>query len=637
MAPRARRRRPLSALLLAICVLLVPLQVTLQVAPPCTRERHYEHLGRCCSKCEPGRYLSSKCTPTSDSVCLPCGPDEYLDSWNEEDKCLLHKVCDAGKALVAVDPGNRTAPRRCACTAGYHWNTDCECCRRNMECAPGFEAQHPLQLNMDTVCTPCLLGFFSDVFSSTDKCRPWTNCTLLGRIEAHPGTKKSDVVCSSSLTLRKPPQEVQVYLPSLIILLLFVSVVLVAAVALGVYYRKGGKALTANLWNWVNDACSSLSGNKESSGDCCVGAHSATSSQREVCEGGLLMSLEEKMLPENMCCLEDGPGVCGPVCAAGGSCAEGGDARMFTLVSEVETQGDLSRKIPTEDEYTDRPSQLPDGSLFLIQPGSRSTPAFQEPLEVGENDSLSQCFTGTESTADSEGCSFIEPPCRTDCTPSSSEKYLKKEIEGDSCLPWVASSSSTDGYTGCGNTPGEDHEPLMGSLKCGPLPQCAYSMGLPGEAAASVAEAGEQLQDRADVKLPSSERGASGSGNSPSDQPPASGNVTGNSNSTFISSGQVMNFKGDIIVVYVSQTSQEGPGPAEPEPEPVGRPVQEETLASRDSFAGTAPRFPDTHATGAGLQEQGASRTKDGTSRPVQEQGGVQASPRTRGSGQCAE
>lgn len=99
------------------------------------------------------------------------------------------------------------------------------------------------------------------------------------------------------------------------------------------------------------------------------------------------------------------------------------------------------------------------------------------------------------------------------------------------------------------------------------------------------------------------------------------GNVTGNSNSTFISSGQVMNFKGDIIVVYVSQTSQEGPGPAEPEPEPVGRPVQEETLARRDSFAGTAPRFPDACTTGAGMQEQEASRPKDGASRPVQEQG----------------
>lgn len=115
------------------------------------------------------------------------------------------------------------------------------------------------------------------------------------------------------------------------------------------------------------------------------------------------------------------------------------------------------------------------------------------------------------------------------------------------------------------------------------------------------------------------------------------GNVTGNSNSTFISSGQVMNFKGDIIVVYVSQTSQEGPGPAEPEPEPVGRPVQEETLARRDSFAGTAPRFPDACATRAGLQEQGAPGQKDGASRPVQEQGGAHASLHTQGSGHCAE
>ncbi|KAH0520728.1 Tumor necrosis factor receptor superfamily member 11A [Microtus ochrogaster] len=635
MASRARRRRPLSVLLQALGLLLVPLQVTLLVAPPCARERHYEHLGRCCSKCEPGRYLSSKCTPTSDSVCLPCGPDEYLDTWNEEDKCLLHKVCDAGKALVAVDPGNHTAPRRCACTAGYHWSPDCECCRRNTECAPGFGAEHPLRLNMDTVCTPCLLGFFSDISSSTDTCRPWTNCSLLGRLEAQPGTNKSDVVCSSSLTLRKPPKEAQIYLPSLVILLLFVSVILVAAIIFGVYYRKGWKALTANLWNWVNDACSSLSGNQGSSGDCCVGAHPATTAQQEALERALLMTLGEKMFPEDMCYPEGGSGVCEPVCAA-----EGGDARMLTLVSEVEIQGDLSRKIPTEDEYTDRPSQPSNGSLFVIQPGSKSTPPFQEPLEVGENDSLSQCFTGTESTAESEGCSFLAPPCRTDCIPLSPEKYLKREIEDDSCLPWVASSNSTDGYTGSGNTPGEDHEPLLGSLKCGPLPQCAYSMGLPSEAAASMAEAGGQPQDRAEAKLPSSERGASGSGGSPSDQPPVSGNVTGNSNSTFISSGQVMNFKGDIIVVYVSQTSQEGPGPTEPEPEPdpVGRPVQEETLARRDSFAGTAPRFPDACATGAGLQEQGKCETKDGTSRPVQEQGAAQGSRRrTLGSGQCAE
>lgn len=93
-----------------------------------------------------------------------------------------------------------------------------------------------------------------------------------------------------------------------------------------------------------------------------------------------------------------------------------------------------------------------------------------------------------------------------------------------------------------------------------------------------------------------------------------------------------MNFKGDIIVVYVSQTSQEGtPGPGGAAAEPVGRPVQEETLARRDSFAGNGPRFADPGAGpelwpggSAGLQEQGAPGPEK-ASRPVQEQGQAEA------------
>lgn len=62
--------------------------------------------------------------------------------------CILElpptlSLLPVGKALVAVEPGNRTAPRRCACMAGYHWSEDCDCCRRNSECAPGLGARHP--------------------------------------------------------------------------------------------------------------------------------------------------------------------------------------------------------------------------------------------------------------------------------------------------------------------------------------------------------------------------------------------------------------------------------------------------------------------------------------------------------------
>lgn len=89
-----------------------------------------------------------------------------------------------------------------------------------------------------------------------------------------------------------------------------------------------------------------------------------------------------------------------------------------------------------------------------------------------------------------------------------------------------------------------------------------------------------------------------------------------------------MNFKGDIIVVYVSQNSQEGPaGTGGGAGEPVGRPVQEESPPCCDSFAGLGPRFPDTCTgleVGPGLQERGVPGP-DKASRPVQEQGEAEA------------
>ena len=52
--------------------------------------------------------MSSKCTTTSESVCLPCGLEEYRDTWNEEDKCLLHKVCDPGESARQGQCGQMT-------------------------------------------------------------------------------------------------------------------------------------------------------------------------------------------------------------------------------------------------------------------------------------------------------------------------------------------------------------------------------------------------------------------------------------------------------------------------------------------------------------------------------------------------
>nr|XP_020851445.1 tumor necrosis factor receptor superfamily member 11A isoform X4 [Phascolarctos cinereus] len=504
MAPSCRRR-PLHRLLqlLGLCVLLAPLQLTLQITLRCNSEKHYEHEGRCCTKCDPGKYMSAKCTATSESICLPCGPDEYIHTWNEEDKCLLHKVCDSGKGLKVVHPGNRTFPRQCACTPGYHWSDDFDSCQRNGKCGPGFEAENP-----------------------------------------------------------------------------------------------------SHLWLWINDTCSILRRNKESSGDNFIHTHMTTLSASQACEDILLWTPEEKMVPEDSC-YPQGHVVCGEA-----DPCKVEDAAMLSLVSE--TEEDNFRQIPTEDEYVDRAPHGSDCLLLLSRPGSKPASPFSEPLEVGENDSLSQCFTGTESTMDSESSYCTKSSCRTDSIHISSELYLQKsfhcndsnlakEVESSDRNHWAADLDLTNGCRGCreplrkyteASEKKADH--IIASFENGPFPQCACGSDLPPESQSSLASdaEGEDLSfDGTEVKFPNTKRGSSGSGGTSSDSPLASGNVTGNSNSTFISSGQVMNFKGDIIVVYVSQNSQEGPTIPGTVGENVGSPVQEENTNRCDTFAGNDLNF----------------------------------------------
>lgn len=98
-----------------------------------------------------------------------------------------------------------------------------------------------------------------------------------------------------------------------------------------------------------------------------------------------------------------------------------------------------------------------------------------------------------------------------------------------------------------------------------------------------------------------------------------------------------MNFKGDIIVVYLSQNSQEGAAASGLSEENVGSPVQEENLSRCETFAGNAQHYKEKCAElqgahpvpgsggprwpgGALVQEHGPSCGRQ-ASQPVQEEG----------------
>uniref|UniRef100_A0A8C8SUE3 TNF receptor superfamily member 11a n=1 Tax=Pelusios castaneus TaxID=367368 RepID=A0A8C8SUE3_9SAUR len=600
---------------LVLFLFITDKQLSLQISLACESEQHYEYAGRCCTKCEPGKYMSAKCTATSETVCQSCGPNQYMDVWNEEDKCLLHKICDEGKGLTEVTPGNSTFQRQCACTVGYHCNEDCDYCQRNTKCAPGFGVQHAAQQDKDTVCAPCRWGYFSDISSSMDECKPWTNCTALGNAEGVPGTDRSDVVCVEPKNSVQPQDETNKVLYVLLVPVLFVT--LTSIIILLVFYKNKWKALTVGLQHWTNEVCSQIKGTKESHRDPFANTNMVSPESPQPFEGMYLLALGDYCFSEDMGCPN------GHTLYGKGS----PDTIHYELTeyipplsSVMASEDDSFRHIPMEDEYVDRTPHAPGYLPLLSRLDSKSVSPFSEPLEVGENDSLSQCFTGTESMVDLSGCHSSDPSCGMDRILTSSDAYLQKschctynhmkETERKDTDHFPVTSESVNNYMGCRvssrDSPHKWREPLWAAVDSttvspenGLYPQCTCGLDFPSAGQSSLGSnlsTEDSSSEGTDTMHQNTSRSTSGANCSTSDLPQASGNVTGNSNSTFISSGQVMNFKGDIIVVYVSQNSQEGTTATGTADENVGSPVQEENLNRCETFAGNTQLYKEKYA-----------------------------------------
>ncbi|XP_044282465.1 tumor necrosis factor receptor superfamily member 11A [Varanus komodoensis] len=573
---------------------LTEVQLSLQITTPCISEQHYEYLGRCCTKCEPGKYMFAKCTTTSETVCHPCGPNEYMDVWNEEEKCLLHKICDHGKALIEVNPGNSTFQRQCACTAGYHWSEDCDCCRRNTKCPPGYGVKHPIQQNKNTECLKCPTGFFSNVSSATDACRAWTNCTALGAEEKIPGNNWSDAVCKMQQKTFSQEETNKLFYMLFAPLL----VALVGIAVLTIYYCNKRKALSEDLQYWAHTLCKQIKGTKDSPRDTFVNANMGSPAGLRLLEGTYLLDHDEYSFLGDLCCSHEHM----LTRKAGSDTVHYGSGEDFPTMSlSVVSEDDHFRQMPMEDEYMDRMHQGPHYLPLLSQSESQPVSPFSEPLEVGENDSISQCFTGMESLVDlTSHCS-----CGMDHLQASSQKCLQnpspcsnmRNVDNQDGAASLLMPEERNVCTACGascrefiSKPGSATESFKDS---GPsaIGNCGLdSLSVDHSGSGSNADTESDPSDGNDTK-PQNAKRVSESNWSSSDFPAASGNVTGNGNSTFISSGQVMNFKGEIIVVYVSQNSQEGSVPPESGDDGLGSPVQEENLNRCETFAGNAHQF----------------------------------------------
>ncbi|XP_039190519.1 tumor necrosis factor receptor superfamily member 11A-like [Crotalus tigris] len=383
----------------------------------------------------------------------------------------------------------------------------------------------------------------------------------------------------------------------------FLLIALAGIIIFTVYYRSKGKLLTADLQYWAQEICHQIKRKKDSSCDTFVNTNVAHPAGLQLLGETYLLDLDKYCFPdeihspcEHLLSEKDGPN----------KILYGLRENFPTLFLTTISKDGHFRQTPAEDEYTDKVSL---GQCYLplvSQSDSKAESPFSEPLEVGENESLNYFFTGTENLEELVNCCCLDPSGAMDPIHASSPKSLQSPCNhftgakmggvdnNDTSTSLLVSEEKHSFARSSCRQPPDKRDNATDSLK----ENGSSLLGTCGLESSSVDQNGSannigdksESSDGKDTKDQNAKRTSESSYNV-SDPPAASGNVTGNGNSTFISSGQVMNFKGEIIFVYVSQNSQEGsmsPGSSD---DSLGNPVQEENLNRCETFAGNAHQY----------------------------------------------
>ncbi|XP_037737356.1 tumor necrosis factor receptor superfamily member 4 isoform X1 [Chelonia mydas] len=131
---------------------------------------------RCCRECAPGEEMKNRCSPTSETECLPC-QHGYYNSKHNYYPCKSCTVCDTDRGSMEVKKCDKISDTVCMCMKGYTPYDS----RSSEESPSGKE------------CFPCPDGHFSN--GNNDRCRPWVNCIAYGKKTLKPGTKTEDAIC----------------------------------------------------------------------------------------------------------------------------------------------------------------------------------------------------------------------------------------------------------------------------------------------------------------------------------------------------------------------------------------------------------------------------------------------------------
>nr|XP_014354526.1 PREDICTED: tumor necrosis factor receptor superfamily member 11A-like [Latimeria chalumnae] len=386
----------------------------------------------------------------------------------------------------------------------------------------------------------------------------------------------------------------------------FAVLVLTVGIFAGlVYCRKNGKCLSAELQYRFNEAWCK---NQETNSRDPVCNMKPTVNICETSEESYLLICGEKVPSQETSC-PNAQAVCeGQMVAGSHSKSEQSTVEKTPSLSSWPKMATAAAKhypgrIPMEDEYIEGHLQF----THLCQSEFQSGPHVLEPVENEEGINFSQHVSGVQNNTSEEccdSCASCEPdyinssnrlPQGTSQCTHCSEAFGSLHTDSRTsshnenttqCCTSIIPSSDQDSENNCTlatcTYPAESIETF----------QCTYGRRSKNAAySLSLDDTGEHKAfDSAGEKYSSNAKpcntGEASSNSYTEDNPTTDGSVPGNSTTTFISSGQVMNFNGEVIVVYFNQNVNDGPIFSNRTEENLGCPVQEEFHNHSDGFVG---------------------------------------------------
>ncbi|KFO98872.1 Tumor necrosis factor receptor superfamily member 8, partial [Calypte anna] len=157
----------------------------------------------CCYQCPSGSVKKKACPRDPDGDCIRCGPEEYVNTSSPKPHCSACVSCAKEFDLVEKSPCSLNSSRVCQCRPGLFCQTStqdtCTRCQQHTLCQPGFGVKLRGTSTTDVTCEKCPEGTFSDQSSSTEICKPHTNCAALHKIPLRKGNATHDQVCLDPL------------------------------------------------------------------------------------------------------------------------------------------------------------------------------------------------------------------------------------------------------------------------------------------------------------------------------------------------------------------------------------------------------------------------------------------------------